>query len=49
MKLLSIVMPAYNEEKTIIKILQRINRIDFSKIGVDREIIIVNDGSTDKT
>ena len=46
-KKLSIIVPAYNEENTILSILKRINecRID----DFDFEIIVVNDGSTDNT
>ena len=48
MKTLSIVIPAYNEEKTLGDILKKVIEVklvtDFSK-----EIIIVNDGSTDNT
>ena len=42
---LSILMPVYNEEKTIDEIIERVKNIDYN----DKEIIIVNDGSTDKT
>jgi len=41
---LSIVMPVYNEEKTLIEILKKVKSLD-----IDKEIIIVDDGSTDKT
>ena len=46
-KKLSILIPVYNEEKTILKILNKINenRIE----NFDFEIIIINDGSTDNT
>jgi glycosyltransferase involved in cell wall biosynthesis len=46
---LSILMPAYNEEATIAEIVKRIDKVDLAKIGVDRELIIVDDGSKDKT
>jgi len=47
-KKLSIVIPAYNEGRTIHKILDRIQKVDL--IGdLDRELIIVNDYSTDNT
>ena len=46
-KKLSILIPVYNEEKTIFTILNKINE---SKIeNFDFEIIVINDGSTDKT
>ena len=44
---LSIIIPCYNEEKTIIEILERLKKID--KKNFDIEIIVINDCSTDKT
>jgi len=46
---LSIIVPAYNEEKTIQKVLQDIINIDWLKPVVLKEIIVINDGSKDKT
>jgi glycosyltransferase involved in cell wall biosynthesis len=46
---LSILMPAYNEEATIAKIIQMIDKVDLKKIGVKKELIIVDDGSKDRT
>jgi glycosyltransferase involved in cell wall biosynthesis len=43
---LSIIIPVYNEENTIIKILDKIRNV---KLKVQKEIIIVDDGSTDKS
>ena len=46
-KKLSILIPVYNEEKTLLNILERINE---SKIeNFDFETIIINDGSDDNT
>lgn len=45
-KKISIVIPAYNEEKTIAEI---INRVKKTEIGLDKEIIVIDDGSTDGT
>ncbi|MFO7932489.1 MAG: glycosyltransferase family 2 protein [Bacteroidales bacterium] len=44
---LSIIIPAYNEGKTVCEILDRVleARLD----GIDKEVIVVNDGSTDDT
>jgi glycosyltransferase involved in cell wall biosynthesis len=42
---LSIVVPVYNEEKTIGKMLKKIYDVDFGKIKL--EVIVVNDGSKD--
>ncbi len=43
---LSIVVPAYNEEKTITDILERVVKVP---LPVEKEIIVVDDGSTDAT
>lgn len=44
---LSIIIPVYNEEKTVGTLLKRVSAV---KLPVTRkEIIVVNDGSTDKT
>ncbi|MFH0855147.1 MAG: glycosyltransferase family 2 protein [Candidatus Omnitrophota bacterium] len=42
MPLLSIIVPIYNEAKTVRQILSKIN-----SVNIDKEIIIVDDGSTD--
>jgi glycosyltransferase involved in cell wall biosynthesis len=44
---LSIVMPAFNERRTIAEIVGRVLAIDLP--GLERELIIVDDGSTDGT
>jgi glycosyltransferase involved in cell wall biosynthesis len=41
---LSVVVPVYNEEKTIAEILKRVQ-----KVGLAHEIIVVDDGSSDGT
>lgn len=43
---LSIVIPAYNEEKTILEVLEKLKKC---KMDASKEIIIVDDGSTDKS
>lgn len=48
MKKLSIIIPAYNEEKTIHFILNRINDVKLVN-GIEKELIIVNDCSADDT
>lgn len=45
---LSIVMPAYNEEESIIETIDQIEEA-FSKVAIDHEIFIVNDNSKDNT
>lgn len=44
-KMLTIVIPARNEEGIILKTLQEIN----AKVVIPYEVVVVNDGSTDKT
>lgn len=44
---LSILIPAYNEQNTILEILQKVFDVSFK--DVSREIIIVDDGSKDNT
>lgn len=46
MKRLSILIPAYNERETIREILERIEAVP---MPVEKEVIIVDDGSTDGT
>lgn len=48
LKKISIVIPLYNEEKTISKILQKVLKLKFPK-DITKEIIIVDDCSTDKS
>ena len=48
MKKLSIVIPAYNEAKTIHLILNKIKSVELVN-GIQKELIIVNDCSTDDT
>ena len=43
----SIIVPVYNEEKTLHLILEKINEQNVT--GIKMEIIIVNDGSTDNS
>ena len=47
LKKISIIIALYNEEKTIIEILNRINKT--KKNNYEYEIIVINDGSTDKS
>lgn len=48
MKTLSIVIPLYNEERTITQLLEKISNIKLPN-GMDKEIIIVDDASKDKS
>ena len=51
MKKLVVIVPAYNEEKTISDTLVRLFSIkpDLNKLGYELKIHVINDGSTDKT
>ena len=49
MKKLSIVIPAYNERPTLLTILARVLATDLRPLGLDKEIVIVDDGSRDGT
>ena len=42
---LSIIIPVYNEQNTILQILEKINQVNF----IQKEVIIVDDCSNDKT
>ena len=45
--ILSIIIPVYNEEKTVLKSLQSLK--DLNKNLFQHEVIVVNDGSQDST
>ncbi len=49
MKLLSIVIPAYNEEAFLGELLNTIAGVDTRRCGFEKEIIVVDDGSKDRT
>jgi len=46
---LSVLVPAYNESKSITEILNKVKAADLSHLGVETEIIVIDDGSTDDT
>ncbi len=47
--LLSIIVPAFNEEKYIGDLIEKLLKIKFSDVNIEREIIVINDGSYDDT
>ena len=49
MKLISIIIPVYNEEQFVGQLLEKVSKLDFSHLWYDKELIIVNDGSKDKS
>ncbi len=48
-KTLSIVIPAYNEERFIGALLEQIIALELEPLGLQKEIIVVNDCSKDRT
>jgi dolichol-phosphate mannosyltransferase len=46
---LSILIPAYHEEATIAEVLRRVASVDTAALGFDKEIIVCDDGSRDRT
>jgi glycosyltransferase involved in cell wall biosynthesis len=46
--ILSVIIPAYNEEQTLHKILDKVCAVELIG-GIQKEVIVINDCSTDKT
>lgn len=49
---LSVIIPSFNEERTIAQVVEAVKRVDLQAalgLPIDKEIIIVDDGSTDGT
>ena len=49
MKILSVVIPAYNEERFIGTLLEKIRAVDLAPLGLTMELIVVDDCSQDRT
>lgn len=47
-EVLSIIIPAYNEEATIVEVLKKVTQVELMN-GLNKEIIVINDCSTDRT
>ena len=48
-RLLSVVIPAHDEERYIATTLERVLAVDLSPLGLSKEVIVVDDCSTDRT
>ena len=48
-RLLSILIPAYQEERTIGEVLRQVSAIDTESSGFDKEVLVCDDGSSDGT
>lgn len=46
---LSVIVPVYNEHKTLAEIVRRIRAVDLGALRLNTEIVLVDDGSTDGT
>lgn len=49
MKKLSIVIPCYNEKNTLRVIIDAVRSVDLSHLDIEKEIVVVDDGSRDGT
>jgi len=46
---LSILIPAYNESKTIVQLLEKVKSVPLEDKGIEKEIIVIDDCSRDNT
>ena len=44
---LSIIIPVFNEERTLIDLIRKVKKVKLK--GIRKEIVVINDGSTDKS
>jgi len=49
MSILSVIIPAYNEERTIGALLERITAVPIGQTSFQLEIMVIDDGSSDRT
>ena len=47
--LLSIIIPVYNEKQTLESLVEKVRAVDLSSLGLDREVVVVDDCSQDGT
>lgn len=48
-RLLSVVIPAYNEERFVSRLVSRVRDVDLSSFELNKEILVIDDGSSDDT
>src|SRR5262245_39026180 len=48
-KKLSVIIPAYNEERFIGSLLEKVLAVDLTRFNLDKEVIVIDDHSTDGT
>jgi glycosyltransferase involved in cell wall biosynthesis len=46
---LSVIIPAFNEERFIAQLVGKVLAVDLSRVGLTRQVIVVDDGSRDRT
>jgi dolichol-phosphate mannosyltransferase len=46
---LSVVIPAYNEERFIRQLVEKVLAVDLARFGMSKQVIVVDDGSKDRT
>lgn len=49
MRTLSVIIPVFNERQTVRAILERVAAVDLKALGLDKELIVVDDDSRDGT
>lgn len=47
--LLSVIIPVYNERETLAALVEKVGSVDLSPLGIDREIVVIDDCSQDGT
>ncbi len=46
---LTIIVPVFNEEKTVAQVIKGLQKLDLRQLGLRKEIVVVDDGSTDRS
>src|SRR5665647_1479458 len=49
MEVLSVIIPVFDEERTIAALIDAVLAVDLSALGLTKELVIVNDASRDHT